>query len=340
MSINKIIVDGASALEATTSAGAAELVLHSTARKFLNAMEAAQGPSPLHALGPEVGRAILDKLRVGAVADDRKVSLPVGPTGHTDAHIVRPRESRKRLPVVWCLHGGGQTFGDFDACEGLARWITYDAKGAVALVDYTLSPAANSPATIEQNYAATHMIAEHGLRFDLDTERLAIASDSVVGKTTVVIALLAEDHDGVKTRALCPLYPEPGANLNDSPYATCADCTGLAKVAMKGFWNVCQPNAVARKDIHESSLLATIDEPKSPPLITDQGDVLRHKKTNLRSRVYQGGRPDDIDSPQRHNARPSRVNPVGRPARRQSRSRTSDRRLTKWARPGRRTTKR
>jgi acetyl esterase len=67
-------------------------------------------------------------------------------------------------------------------------------------VNYTPSPEAQFPAPIEQDYAATKYIAEHGKELGLDTDRLAVAGDSVGGNMVAVIAQLAKECRGPAIR--------------------------------------------------------------------------------------------------------------------------------------------
>jgi len=61
----------------------------------------------------------------------------------------------------------------------LVREIANGSNAAVVFVDYIHFPEAKYPTAIEETYAATKYIAEHGKTFNLDSSLLAVAGDSV-----------------------------------------------------------------------------------------------------------------------------------------------------------------
>jgi len=58
---------------------------------------------------------------------------------------------------------------------------------------------------IEEAYAATKYIANHGTEFGFDTSRLAVAGDSAGGNMTAAVTLLAKERGGRRSdiRFLC-----------------------------------------------------------------------------------------------------------------------------------------
>jgi acetyl esterase/lipase len=85
---------------------------------------------------------------------------------------VRPAKVNGELPVFMFFHGGGWVLGDFPTHQRLIRDLV--GSGAVAVyVDYTPSPEAQYPTAINQAYAATRWVAEHGKEIGVDGKRLA-----------------------------------------------------------------------------------------------------------------------------------------------------------------------
>jgi acetyl esterase/lipase len=100
---------------------------------------------------------------------------------------------QRHLPVFMFFHGGGWVLGDYPTHERLVRDLV-EGSGAVAVfVNYTPSPEAHYPTAINQAYAATKWVAEHGKEINVDGKRLAVAGNSVGGNMAAVVSLMAKD---------------------------------------------------------------------------------------------------------------------------------------------------
>src|SRR5262249_39159283 len=136
-------------------------------RAFLEALDAQGGP-PLYTLSPREARAVLDNAQSGAhvakpSADIEDRTVAGGPTGEVSIRIVRPKpRSEGPLPVVMYFHGGGWILGNKETHDRLVREIADGAHAAVVFVNYTPSPEAHYPTSIEEAYAATRNVAENG----------------------------------------------------------------------------------------------------------------------------------------------------------------------------------
>jgi acetyl esterase len=254
-------------------------VLEPTTQHFIDSLK---GSTPIYTLSPRAARTVLDKAQSGAVemapATIQQMNLPVGPTGQTSVHVVRPDGASGTLPVIVYFHGGGWILGDFQTHERLVRALAAGTGAAIVFVDYTPSPEAKYPVAINEDYAVTKYVAEHATELNVDASRLAIAGDSVGGNMVAAVSLLAKEHNGPKISAQVLFYPVTDANLNDGSYKTFANGPWLTQTAMKWFWDAYLPDVQARKDIHVSPLNATTEELSGLPkalVITDANDVLR-----------------------------------------------------------------
>jgi acetyl esterase len=132
-------------------------------RAFLETINAQGGPQ-IYELSVDDARGVLAGAQAGDVpklpADIEDRTIPVGPKGQVSIRIVRPDQSKGRLPVVMYFHGGGWVLGDRNTHDRLIREIANGAGAAVVFVDYTRSPEAKYPVAIEEAYAATKYIAE------------------------------------------------------------------------------------------------------------------------------------------------------------------------------------
>ena len=88
--------------------------------------------------------------------------------GPLSLRIVRPHDGLARLPGVMYFHGGGWVLGDMHTHDRLTHELANGAHAAVVFVNYTPSPEAHYPVPIEEAYAATTWVADHGQTLNVD----------------------------------------------------------------------------------------------------------------------------------------------------------------------------
>jgi acetyl esterase len=170
-------------------------------RAFLEAIESQGGPK-IEELPVEEARALFlivqsfPAKKLPAEIEDR--SIPGGPNGQISIRIIRPRGKSEALPVVMYFHGGGFVLGDKESFDWVVREIANGAGAAVVFVDYSRAPEAKYPVAVEEAYAATNYVAEHGGDLNLDSSRIAVAGDSAGGNLAAVTAQLAKKRRGPK----------------------------------------------------------------------------------------------------------------------------------------------
>ncbi|ORE92678.1 putative exported lipase/esterase [Stappia sp. 22II-S9-Z10] len=298
MNLAKSAVGGA-ALAATLvgAAFAAEPVFDPTVRAFVNALTKAGGP-PISTLSPKDARAVLDKLQADPVtelpATVERATFPVGPSGKVDVHIVRPAYAEGTLPAIMYFHGGGWILGNFGTHERLVCELAHLAEAAVVFVDYSPSPEAKFPVPIEEVYAATAYVAQHGEELGIDGARLAIAGDSVGGNMVAVVAQLAKMRQGPQIAFQMMFYPVTDAHLDSGSYAQFADGPWLTKASMEWFWDAYLPEGADKNDPRISPLLAPIEALRGLPpamVITDENDVLRDEGEAYARRLMEADVP-------------------------------------------------
>ena len=256
-------------------------VLEPHTRAFIDAL-AAQGGEPLYKLSYAAARKVLEDLQAAPVAKlpaevEEKV-LPVGPTGEVAVCVYRPQGSRGPLPVVMYFHGGGWVLGSKNTHDRLLRDLTNATNAAFVFVSYTPSPEAQFPVPIEQAYAATAYVAEHGKELSLDVTRLAVAGDSVGGNMAAAVTLLAKERKTPEILYQVLFYPVTDAGMDTASYQQFAEGPWLTRPAMAWFWDAYAPNPSDRKKITASPLQATSEQLAGLPpalIIVDENDVLR-----------------------------------------------------------------
>ena len=263
-----------------SSAFADGIVEHNT-QAFLDALNAGTG-KPLEQLSPKDARAVL----VGAQAGV-KLTLPKADVSEKTIQvdgqsisltIVRPAGVKGELPVFMFFHGGGWVLGDFPTHERLVRDLVAGSGAVAVFVNYTPSPEAHYPVAINQAYAATKWVAEHGKQINVDGKRLAVVGNSVGGNMAAVVALMAKDKGTPAIRFQALLWPVTDASFETASYNQFAEGHFLSKNMMKWFWDNYTTDAGQRGEIYASPLRASTAQLKGlPPALvqTAEADVLR-----------------------------------------------------------------
>jgi acetyl esterase len=270
-------------------------ILEPTTQAFVDAL-AAQGGKPLYELSYADARKLLEDAQSGDVpklsADVEERAFPVGPTGEVSVRIYRPQNVKGLLPVVMYFHGGGWILGSKNTHDRLLRDLVNGTNAAFVFVNYTPSPEAQFPVPIEQVYAATKYVAEHGRELGLDATRLAVAGDSVGGNMVAVVTQLAKERGGPAIQYQVLFYPVTDSSLSQETYKTFADGPWLTTKAMQWFWEAYAPNKEDRKKTSASPLAATLEQLKGLPpalIIVDENDILRDEGEEYARKLIQAG---------------------------------------------------
>ncbi|ORT74844.1 alpha/beta hydrolase [Pseudomonas mosselii] len=240
------------------------------------------GGKPLETLTPKDARAVLSGAQAGVKVDlsgirvERRTIQADGQP--LEIRVVRPEGAKGELPVFMFFHGGGWVLGDYPTHERLIRDLVVGSGAAAVYVDYTPSPEARFPTAINQAYAATRWVAEHGKEIGVDGSRLAVAGNSVGGNMAAVVAIKAKEAGTPKLRFQALLWPVTDANFNNGSYNQFAEGHFLTRNMMQWFWNNYTTDPRQRDDIHASPLRASLEQLKGlPPALvqTAEMDVLR-----------------------------------------------------------------
>ncbi|MDH4652791.1 alpha/beta hydrolase [Pseudomonas sp. JS3066] len=265
---------------ATAFAAGSPGVDHET-QAFLEALEAGDG-KPLETLSPKDARAVLVGAQAsvkvdlaGTRVEEKTIQADGQPLKLT---IVRPEGTKGELPVFMFFHGGGWVLGDYPTHARLIHDLVVNSGAVAVYVGYTPSPEARYPTAINQAYAATRWVAEHGKELGVDGRRLAVAGNSVGGNMAAVVALMAKEKGTPQLRAQVLLWPVTDASFETASYNQFAQGHFLTKPMMQWFWDNYTTDAKQRAEIHASPLRATPEQLKGlPPTLvqTAEFDVLR-----------------------------------------------------------------
>lgn len=269
--------------------------LEPTTQRFIDAL-ATRGGAPLYTLPYAAARKVLEDAQAIPVrtlpADVEDRVFPVGPTGEVSVRIYRPIGASPFLPVVMYFHGGGWVLGSKHTHDRLLRDLVGGVRAAFVFVNYTPSPEAQFPVPIEQVYAATKYVSEHGRELGLDPSRLAVAGDSVGGNMAAVVTQLAKERRGPTIRYQVLLYPVTDSSMSHATYKEFADGPWLTAAAMAWFWDAYAPSQADRHQTTASPLSATLEQLRGLPpalVIVDENDVLRDEGEEYARKLIQAG---------------------------------------------------
>lgn len=256
------------------------------------------GGKPIEQMTPEAARQVLAgaqesvKVDLSGVEKSEK-SIEVDGT-KVKLTIVKPEGAKKKLPAFMFFHGGGWVLGDFPTHERFVRDLVVGSGAVAVFVNYTPSPEVQYPVAINQAYAATKWVAEHGKEIGVDGKRLAVAGNSVGGNMSAVVALMAKEKGGPEIKLQVLLWPVTDANFDTASYEQFATKRFLTKNMMIWFWDNYTKDPAERKDIHASPLQASVEQLKGLPpalVMTDENDVLRDEGEAYARKLSEAGVP-------------------------------------------------
>ncbi|MCL1669854.1 alpha/beta hydrolase [Elizabethkingia ursingii] len=266
-------------------------------RTFLEALNTADS-KPMELLSPEEARQVLVGAQKSVEVDYsgiEETERVIEQNGYkVNIHITKPKDSKSGAPVFIFIHGGGWVLGDYPTHRRLVRDLVTESGAVAVFPDYTPSPEAQYPVAINQIYAATQWVAEHGDEIGVDGKNLAVVGNSVGGNMTAVISLMAKNNSGPHIKLQALLWPVTDSNFETDSYNEFSEGRFLTKNMMKWFWDNYLPDTEKRKEIYASPLQATLEELKGLPqalVQTAENDVLRDEAEAYARKLNEAGVP-------------------------------------------------
>jgi acetyl esterase len=193
-------------------------------------------------------------------------------------NVVRPEGVKGILPVFIFIHGGGWVLGDYPTHKRMVRDLVVLSGFAGVFVNYTRTPDAQYPQAVNEIYAATQWVAEHGEEIGVDGNNLAVVGNSVGGNMTAVTTLMAKEKGGPHIKLQILMWPIVDANFETKSYQQFGDKRFLTTSLMKWMYDLYTTDPEQRKEIYASPLQATIEQLKGlPPALIQvaESDILR-----------------------------------------------------------------
>lgn len=216
------------------------------------------------------------------LADERDIKL----------YIVRPEKAKGKLPVFIFIHGGGWVLGDYQTHKRLVRDLVVESGYACVFIEYSRSPEAKYPIALNECYAATKWVAEHGDEINVDGKRLAIVGNSAGGNMTIGTCLKAKDNKGPDIKCQILLWPYSDAGINTESFKKYGEERFLTKSLMIWMRDNYLSDRTQHDDIYVSPVRATINQLKGlPPTLIEvaENDILRDAGEELGRKLDEAG---------------------------------------------------
>ena len=240
------------------------------------------GGAPLETLPPLEARQVFADAQAAVKVDlsgiDESEKTITADGYSITLNIVRPEGVKGTLPVFMFIHGGGWVLGDYPTHKRMVRDLVVLSGFAGVFVNYTRTPDAQYPQAINEIYAATKWVAEHGEEIGVDGKNLAVVGNSVGGNMTTVTTLMAKAKGGPHIKLQILMWPIVDANFETDSYQQFGEKRFLTTSLMKWMYDLYTTDPEKRKEIYASPLQATVEQLKGlPPALIQVGesDILR-----------------------------------------------------------------
>lgn len=264
-------------------------------RAFLKKLNSSGAP-PLETLPPADAQQVLVDVQASVEVDYSGIEVSekvISSEGYSiNLHIVRPAGVKEKLPVFVFIHGGGWVLGDFPTHKRMVRDLVALSGKACVFVNYTRTSEEPFPLAINEIYAATKWVSEHGDEINVDGKKLAIVGNSVGGNMTAVTALQAIAKGGPGISLLIMMWPIVDADFETESYREFGDQRFLTTSLMKWMYDLYIADPEKRSDIYASPLRASEEELRQfPPTLIQvaENDVLRDEGEAFGRKLDEAG---------------------------------------------------
>jgi len=266
-------------------------------RSFLKVLNTSGG-KPLETLSPEEARKVLAEAQASVKVDLSGIEeseKTISAAGHPiRLNIVRPAGVKSKLPVIIFIHGGGWVLGDYPTHKRMVRDLVVLTGYAWVFVNYTPTPDAKYPTQINEIYAATKWVAEHGDEINVDGKNLGIVGNSVGGNMSAVTAIKAKENKGPAIKVQILMWPVTNVNFETESYKQFGKDRFLTTSLMQWMFDLYTTDPGEREEIYLSPLRATPEQLQGlPPTLIQvaENDILRDEGEAYGRKLDEAGVP-------------------------------------------------
>lgn len=248
-------------------------------RTFLKAIHGGPG---IETLSTTDARKVLEGAQASVsydyskVTESQKTIISNGLTISLD--IMRPKGIKGNLPVFIFVHGGGWILGDYPTHKRMVRDLVLGSGAVGVFVNYTRTPEAKYPVAVNEVYAATKWVAEHGHEIAVDGKKLALVGNSAGGNIAAVVSIMAKEQHGPEIKTTILMWPTTNTDFTTESFKAFGKDRFLTIPFMEKLYDLYVPDHAKRNDIHVAPLLATAQQLKGLPptlILVAENDVLR-----------------------------------------------------------------
>ncbi|WP_280302419.1 alpha/beta hydrolase [Nocardia neocaledoniensis] len=198
-------------------------------------------PKPLHELGPEQARALVDSAPstepITRLEHVEQLTMTTR-AGAITARLYRPDEARpdRATPALVYLHGGGFVLGTLDGSDELCRAIAAGSGWTVVSLEYRLAPENPYPAALEDCVDAYAWLLRSAPDLGIDPARIAIGGDSAGGNLAAALCLYRREEGSALPVAQVLAYPAVDDTFTRPSWSDFADAPLLGAAEARRFW--------------------------------------------------------------------------------------------------------
>lgn len=267
--------------------------IESHTKAFLKVLNSGDG-KPMEQLAPADARKVLEDAQRSVTVDVSGIVITPQMVNGIQIYIVRPAGQTGVLPAFMFFHGGGWMLGDFATHKRFVRDLVVYSGAAAVFVEYSRSPEAKYPTALNECYAVTQWIAEHGAEVDIDGKRIAVVGNSAGGNLAAATALMAKDKKGPEIKFQLLFWPVTFPNFSTESYHQYASSRFLTRNMMTWFWDSYVEQGAQRNEVYAAPLAASPDQLKGLPstlVQTAENDVLRDEGEAYARKMDSAGVP-------------------------------------------------
>ena len=172
---------------------------------------------------------------------------PLTVDGRTSPCTWCARPAPPELPVFMFFHGAVWIAGNFENHKRSFATSSSAPRQWPCSPSTPRSPEAQFPVQIEQAYAATVWVNQHGAELGVDGSRLAVTGNSVGGNVAAAVTLMAHDRGSPNIVYQQLLWPALSAELDTESYGAYGEGRFLPRAFMQYGWDHYAPDPETRK---------------------------------------------------------------------------------------------
>ena len=264
-------------------------------KKYLKILNSSN--TPVESLPPAEARKVLEgaqssvNVDVSGIKEEYKTIESEGLS--VKIVIIRPEEKKdEKLPVFMFLHGGGWVLGDYPTHKRLVRDLVIESGLACVFVEYTRSLEAKFHQALDEIYAATKWVAEHGDEINVDGKKLAVVGNSAGGNMTIGTVLKAKEKKGPEIKCQILMWPYSDAGINFESYKLYGKERFLTTTLMEWMRDNYLNNKLEWDNYYVSPMRATKEQLQGlPPTLIEvaENDILRDGGETLGRHLDEAG---------------------------------------------------